>query len=107
MKYIIEMLVPGGEYERSWSFPEEYGFHEAKVLISDKCVGNYVFRVKPVSVPKVKKYRRHAAVTQLELRGAIVMLTNALTHAAVTCDFNAWKILYDAKLAVTRQLEKI
>jgi hypothetical protein len=107
MKYIIEMLMPGGEYKRSWSFHEEYGFHEAKALISDKCVGNYVFRVKPVSVPKVKKYRRHAAVTQLELRGAIVMLTDALLHAGATCDFNAWEILYDAKLAVIRQLEKL
>jgi hypothetical protein len=94
--------MPNVKWERSWSFPAEYGFHEAKALMADE-PGRFKYRVKAVSVP----YRRHAAVSQLELRGAMAMLESAMKRVAGLPEFDTYSILYDARLAVRRQLEKL
>ena len=63
-----------------------------------------------------KVYRRHAAVTPLELRGAIQILERAMDHmvrmacadklACTDADYyNPFMILMDAKLACKRALE--
>jgi hypothetical protein len=108
MKYMIELQMPGGKWERSWSFPREYGFHEAKALMTFN-PGRFKYRVKPVSVP----YRRHAAVSQLELRGAIAMLDRAQRYTVRSVNsspmgmdaFETYKIFTSALLLLTRQME--
>ena len=128
MKYKIELWCGddlNGRWDRSWSYPEEYTKAEAKALINEALIyGPYDARYKwrivsmngIVRVPKV--YRRHAAVTPLELRGAIQMLERAMDHmvqltwadklACIDADYyNPFMILMDAKLACKRALEAL
>jgi hypothetical protein len=55
-------------WERSWSFPDRYTMDEAQRILDRDNGGGLSFRI----TPWVRKpYRRHAAVTPLELRGAL------------------------------------
>jgi len=60
-----------------------------------------------------KPYRRHAAITPLELRGAIAMLRSAQKHIVqdyaenVNENFDAWEILGHARLECVRHLETL
>ena len=109
MKYIIELEL-SDHWERSWAYPDEYTRDEAKELINDPCNESYSFRIVPL-IPK--PYRRHAAVTWLELRGAKAMLESAIAHGFNNSfnngnfTFDTYSILIDAKIAVIRQLGKL
>ena len=128
MKYKIELWCGddlNGLWSRSWAYPEEYTKAEAKALINEALIyGPYDARYKwrivsmngIVQVPK--GYRRHAAVTPLELRGAIQILERAMDHmvqltwadklACIDADYyNPFMILMDAKLACKRALEAL
>ena len=62
-----------------------------------------------------RPYRRHAAVTPLELRGAKAILSSALKHIVSGVNnsytgmnsFAAYSILWDARLKIVRELEKL
>ena len=119
MKYKIELWCGddlNGRWDRSWAYPEEYTKAEAKALINGPYDARYKWRIVSMNgivlVPKV--YRRHAAVTPLELRGAIQILERAMDHMvrmaradklACTDADNPFMILMDAKLACKRALE--
>ena len=121
MKYKIELWCGddlNGRWDRSWAYPEEYTKAEAKALINGPYDARYKWRIVSMNgivlVPKV--YRRHAAVTPLELRGAIQILERAMDHmvrmacadklACTDADYyNPFMILMDAKLACKRALE--
>ena len=121
MKYKIELWCGddlNGRWERSWAYPLEYTKAEAKALINDPTNACFKWRIVSlvgVRVPE-KVYRRHAAVTPLELRGAIQILERAMDHmvrmacadklACTDADYyNPFMILMDAKLACKRALE--
>ncbi len=123
MKYKIELWCGDdlhGRWSRSWSYPSEYTKAEAKERINDPINDHYKWRIVSlvgVRVPE-KVYRRHAAVTPLELRGAIQMLERAMDHmvrmacadklACTDADYyNPFMILMDAKLACKRALEAL
>ena len=124
MKYKIELWCGDdlhGRWGRSWSYPSEYTKAEAKELIKTRSDARYKWRIVSmngtVRVPE-KVYRRHAAVTPLELRGAIQMLERAMDHmvrmacadklACTDADYyNPFMILMDAKLACKRALEAL
>jgi hypothetical protein len=107
MKYIIEIQLGKDRWERSWSFGGVYMMDEAQGLLdnslSDTSLYNY--RITPLVTPR-KPYRRHASITQLELRGAKAMLNSAMKHL-IAPSTATWTLLIDAYLAVTRQLEKM
>ena len=122
MKYKIELWCGddlNGLWSRSWAYPLEYTKAEAKALINDPINDHYKWRIVSlvgVRVPKV--YRRHAAVTPLELRGAIQILERAMDHmvrmacadklACTDADYyNPFMILMDAKLTCQRTLEAL
>jgi hypothetical protein len=115
MKHIIQRSIAGEgiKWEKSASFPWLYSMDEAQAILDEYPQMNY--RISPVTV---KPYRRHAAVTQLELRGAHAMLSEARKHIAISarascngpCDANyflPFSILTDAMLSVTRQMEAL
>jgi hypothetical protein len=117
--YMIELLCGDKQWERSWSYPLLYTKAEAQDILANHNA-RFTWRIVPEGgMPvKRKKYRRHAAVTPLELRGAKAMLESALGHVVQQaraskygpCDVNypnPFMILTDAKLAVIRQLEKM
>jgi hypothetical protein len=115
MKYIIELYcdlsnnADNPHWERSWAFPGEYTKAEAERLIDQESNKHYKWRIVPLNgrAPE-KKYRRHAAVTPLELRGAKAMLESAIDRGFMAgLSFEAYSILVDAKIAVTCQLEKL
>ena len=124
MKYKIELWCGddlNGRWDRSWAYPEEYTKAEAKALINGPYDARYKWRIVSmngiVRVPE-KVYRRHAAVTPLELRGAIQMLERAMDHmvrltwadilACTDADYyNPFMILMDAKLDCKRTLEAL
>ena len=123
MKYKIELWCGddlNGRWDRSWAYPEEYTKAEAKALINDPTNARFKWRIVSlvgVRVPE-KVYRRHAAITPLELRGAIQMLERAMDHmvrmacadklACTDADYyNPFMILMDAKLACKRALEAL
>lgn len=54
-----------------------------------------------------KPYRRHAAITPLELRGAIAILSKAMRFAVAIPEYDTYSILYDARLQVIRELEAL
>jgi hypothetical protein len=91
------------KWERSWTFSGEYTLNEAKRLIAQDGYERFKFRI----VPARKQYRRHAAVSQLELRGAKAMLRSALKYLVTDRSTATWTILMDALDAVTCQLETL
>src|SRR5258708_14211079 len=95
----------GGKWNRSWAFPDMYTMDEAQGLI-DSTPG-FAFRITPLR----KSYRRHTAVSQLELRGAKTMLESTREYMCREYTYeeckDAWQILYDARLTVIRQLETL
>ena len=120
MKYVVELLCGGfknrwGRWVRSYQYPLDYTYTEAHNIIWTPTALTYRLRpadekVLALPVKPVKPYRRHAAVTQLELRGAIAMLRGARQYIIdmgytwePSKDTSA--ILFDAKLACKRQLE--
>jgi hypothetical protein len=115
MKYIIELQMADGGWERSWPFAKVYTMDEAQGLLDNEPSKMFNYRITPLVEPARKSYRRHASITQLELRGAIAMLDSAnkrivTRHCAVggyQDHRDAVSIVIDAKLAVTRQLETL
>jgi hypothetical protein len=111
MKYIIERSV-GGEgikWVKSDSYPGAYSQSAAEAILDDCPQMNY--RITPV-----EPYRRHAAASYLELRGATAMLHRAHDYIAkqvgdssidVSLMLKTFSILWDARLAVTRQMETL
>ena len=107
MKFIIERKRRiAGHWIQSVSFPGKYTMDEAQGLIDRYPYMNY--RITPV--PKTP-YRRHAAITPLELRGAKAMLGSTRRYMCKQYTWDeskdAWEILMDAFVAVTRQLESL
>jgi hypothetical protein len=117
-KYIIEFSLSNGTWVRSWGFGGVYTMDEAQSLLDNAGSDDagIFYRITPLIKPR-KPYRRHAAVTQLELRGAIAMLSSACKYLTRTINssrspigmeaYQEFTILYHAKLAVTRQLETL
>src|ERR1035441_858047 len=105
MKYKIELKLHSG-WAHSWALNQAYTKAEAAALVAKHSNPMYVFRV----VPLVKPYRRHAAVTPLELRGAYAMLESAIsyltygTNNAAASYRDACTVLVQAKRAVRSQL---
>ena len=121
MKYKIELWCANERWERSVSYNGQYAYSEAAQIVAEPLNAKYTWRIVPVNATTIwrdgvesvrKPYRRHASVTQLELRGAEAMLTSAIKH---TTDkgpcypqaFEAYCILIDARLLVRRQLEAL
>jgi hypothetical protein len=104
MKYIIERSIAGDgiTWVKSDSFPLLYTQDVAESILDEYPQMDY--RISPVTI---KPYRRHAAVSQLELRGAIGMLSRAMQYSMTVPEFDTWAIFADAKLAVTRQMETL
>jgi hypothetical protein len=108
-KYKIELHMGGTRWERSWSFPVEYTLSEAKAFIAQESSTMFHYRIVPLHKP----YRRHAAITPLELRGAINMLENARHHVVESvgvgtqAGFDAFVILVYARLDCVRALETL
>lgn len=111
--YKIELLCDH-KWERSWSFGGEYTLAEAQALITRPGFEQWTFRIVPVRV----QYRRHAAASYLELRGAKALLDSVLKYLPRTAVARggsapyesytaAFGIVMQAKLAVTRQLEAL
>jgi hypothetical protein len=111
MKYKIELLCGAGtsneHWERSWCYPKEYTRAEATAIFAEKFNQQYQWRMRPLT------YRRHAAITPLELRGAIQMLTNARQHLVSDVNssdeglaaFVAFQVITHARMECVRALE--
>src|ERR1017187_10562192 len=105
MKYKIQRSIGGDgiKWVDSDSFPGYYTEDVAQAILDEYPIMTY--RITPVTI---KPYRRHAAITQLELRGAEAMLTSAAKSRANvayglaydTDSFEAYSILIDARLEV-------
>ena len=110
MKYMIQCNTAneGKTWERSTLYTLDYAYPDAARLVARlACVG-LKYRIKPI--PTHKPYRRRAAITPLELRGAISMLESASKHVLTREDndtFEAWTILIGARMVVTRELESV
>jgi hypothetical protein len=108
--HIIELLcdrLEGKVWEKSWAYPHQYTRKEAEALINSRRKSILVFRIVDTAP---KRYRRHAAVTPLELRGALAMLVHAQKHLIDDRGegaYDAWVILYNAEADITRQLEAL
>jgi hypothetical protein len=114
MKYIIELRLADGKWDRSWSFADVYTMDEAQGLLDTPAGYPLDYRITPFH----KRYCRHAAASHLELRGAIAMLKSARAHVVIEarrsqcgpCDANyfaPFTILTNARLEVTRQMETL
>jgi hypothetical protein len=116
----MERRVAGvGAWVRSDSFPDLYEANYAQSIIDR--APSMPYRMVPVRVPgnRVNKpYRRHAAVSQLELRGAIALLESVRTRIVYAARalavphmnndaYDAWVIIVTALAALTRQLEAL
>lgn len=107
MKYNIEVLTENNGWEKSWDYDREYPANEARAILKHvrKIMHHYQWRIVPLTR---KPYRRHAAVTPLELRGAIAMLDAAMAHVINVINedsgvrYQAWEILYTAKAKVCK-----
>ena len=135
MKYKIERAIAGdgdNGWVRSDTYPDTYTGEDAgRILKSSSLNYRMVAFPKPTPEPTPKPtrgmlrgilkpskpYRRHAAITPLELRGAIAMLESAAkyTYNRVPCKDDAEReqytatcvILWDARIAVQRALEAL
>jgi hypothetical protein len=109
--YMVELYLPGTKnWVRSWSFNADYMKDEALNIVAVKSSDRFRFRATPLPAmvgPTVarKAYRRHTAVTYLELRGASDMLKSAQKHLIDTDNYCAWEYLYHAQIEVLRQQE--
>lgn len=132
MKYIIKRSVANQEkiWVRSSSYPKEYSLIEAQDIVKGERWLKY--KISEVSEPFYSKgiavllplaplpprpYRRHEAVSPLELRGALAMLESAReytckqsleypTLGSSTDSYCTWEVLFAAYVNVKRQLEK-
>lgn len=108
-KYIIEG-PSDGKWVRSGFYPAEYTLAEAEDIVNGNEWGIKSYRYLCVSgTPTTlrKPYRRHAAVTPLELRGAIAMLKSACRYLAARSEFDAWEVPYGAQHLCLRHLEAL
>jgi hypothetical protein len=116
--HIIELLcdrLSGKVWEKSWEYPHQYTRKEAEALINSRYSSRHskstlVFRIVDTANTAPKRYRRHAAVTPLELRGAYAMLVHAQKHLIDDRGegaYDAWVILTNAKDDIVRQLEAL
>src|ERR1017187_4553244 len=113
MKYKIERALLGGNYGvyvPSDSYPNTYTLERAKDILALCVTYGLSYRMVAVTTPTPKPYRRHAAVTPLELRGAYAMLESAIlyltygTNNAAASYRDACTVLAQAKRAVRSQL---
>jgi hypothetical protein len=109
MKYVIQYFdTVDKTWERSIFMSRTYNTKaeaDAAIAAHIRATSGKAKR-RAVPVP----YRRHAAITPLELRGAIAMLTSARKHVLdirVGDGFDAYSILYDARLQCVRALEEL
>jgi hypothetical protein len=108
MKYKIQRSIGGDgiKWVDSDSFPGYYTEDVAQAILDEYPQMNYC--ITPVTI---KPYRRHASVTQLELRGAADILARAAKYVVEPVfnpdTFKAYSLLIDARLAVRRQLETL
>ena len=107
--FIVEIQMQDNLWERSWALPDVYTYAHGRELI-DGIGRNSGVKVR---LRRLKPVYLHVA-TQLELRGAIAMLVEALAHIVRSARVevssgpaNPFMILMDAKLAVIRQLETL
>ena len=110
--YMVELYLPGTKrWARSWSFGDNYTKEEAQKIEAEKSSTFWRFRATPLPgiAPTVarKPYRRHAAVTQLELKGASAMLKSAMNYGVGTNNYAAWECLYHANIAVLCELRAL
>lgn len=138
-RYIVVIEGPHG-WCRSGLFRGEYTLEQAQSIVADNEYGITSYRYtevvpgrvpvvpvvpvvhavpqeqEPVPVKPFKPYRRHAAVTPLELRGAITMLESARKHvsyatmntrAALNTMFDAYSTLTTARMQCVRELEAL
>lgn len=112
--FIIERSIAnvGKTWVQSNSFPGKYTMDFAQGILDR--VPEMSYRIVPVRQPTPKPYRRHAAVTPLELRGAKAMLESTREYICREYTYNevggpggAWEILMDAYHKVCRQLEAL
>ena len=106
--YTIELYC--GEdrgWEPAWAYPKRYTLGEADAILNDLASNKYnTYQYRKVGASK--PYRRHAAVTPLELRGAIAMLGSASKHILTTTGgFSPWEILYTARMHCGRALAEL
>ena len=111
-KYIVELLCGGKRWEKSWSYPGEYTHAEAQALIDKPCNEGYDWKATLVSVAKSPvAYRRHAAATYLELRGALELLNSTAKYLCDSYRYDqcraAYAIICDASGAVCKQMEAL
>ena len=112
--YTIELYC--GEdrgWEPAWAYPKRYTLGEADAILNDLASNKYkTYQYRKVGASK--PYRRHAAVTPLELRGAIAMLRSACKYIADNVDkhvslsgYAEWAVMYNARLECERALESL
>ena len=117
MRYKLELWCAGVRWEQSLSYPGEYTLAEVDVILAEKFNQKYTWRIVPLSEPVrvPKPYRRHAAASYLELRGAQTMLMSARRRIVREVGSSlegvwaveAFHILTTAMLAIDRQLETL
>src|ERR1039458_3014262 len=112
--YMVELYLPGTKrWARSWSFGDNYTKEEAQKIEAEKSSTFFRFRATPLPgiAPTVarKPYRRHAAVTLLEWKGALATLNSIIESGICTGDHQTddgwWKILDGARKKVRLGLE--
>lgn len=105
--FIIERSIAnaGKTWVQSKSFPGKYTMDFAQDVLD--IVPGMSYRIVPASKP----YRRHAAVTPLELRGAKAMLESTREYICRMYTYEecggTWEILMDAYHKVCRRLEAL
>ena len=123
--YMIELNLFNDRWERAWSWPGDYTMEEAQGLIASEHEGRHKYRISLIPekeaeaeiakelshtgkslLPK-KPYRRHSAVTPLELKGASAMLKSAMKYLITMDNYGAWEYLYHANIAVLCELEAL
>ena len=112
MMYRIQRSIANDRktWVQSDSYPGTYSWYDAEeIRVRTYQKTDMRYRMVPVMSVVPKPYRRHAAVTALELRGAVAMLDDARYYIIRVGEDNqtAWKILLHARVEVWAQLEKL
>jgi hypothetical protein len=111
--YIIEIDTAVIEHQHNWvrsqAWPGHYTEEEATDIVvrgKDEAGDPHAYRMGTVT-PVSHKYRRHAAVTPLEIRGAVALLESANNRLSYPFDIATSDILREAKLACKKDLEAL
>ena len=116
--YIIEIDTAVIEHQHNWvrsqAWPGHYTEEEATDIVvrgKDEAGDPHAYRMGTVT-PVSHKYRRHAAVTPLEIRGAVALLQSIRNRLCGSgsgsgSSFETRKILRDAFYACKKELEAL